>query len=239
MIEDTARPYHLFMLALCILVLVSLGIEVFVDLDPDTRAVLFYADTAVCGIFFLDFLHSLARAQNRIKYFLTWGWIDLISSIPAVSYVRWGRAARVARILRVLRGVRSVRTLGQFILQRRAQSAVLAVSLIAILAIVVASIAIIHLERGAEGNIVTGSGALWWAVVTVTTVGYGDRYPVTAEGRLLATALMVVGISLFSTFTAFIASWFMQPGKEKQDRELAAICKQLSEIKQLLQNHES
>ena len=158
-----------------------------------------------------------------------------MSSIPAVGFVRWGRAARAARILRVLRGVRSYRTLGGFILARRAQSALLAAILVTILSTVFCAIAVLQLERDGGGNIATGIDALWWAVVTVATVGYGDRVPITPEGRLFALGLMVVGVALFSTVTAFIASWFMAPEEDEQDRELAAIRQELSVIRGMLE----
>jgi voltage-gated potassium channel len=227
------------MLALCILVLISLAVEAFVDLDADTRLILFYADTFVCVIFLGDFLFSLIRASDRKRYLVTWGWIDFLSSIPAVGYVRWGRAARAVRILRVLRGVRSVRVLGAFILRRRAEGALLAVTLASILAVVFASIAVLHLERAPGGSISTAADALWWSFVTITTVGYGDTFPITPEGRFLGAVLMATGVGLFGTFTAFVASWFLSPQEEEQDRELEAIRAELGEIRRLLSDREA
>ena len=74
-------PYQLFMLALCVLVLIALGVDTLADLDPDTRTILLYADTAVCGIFFLDFVWNLWVAKNRGRYLVTWGWISLLQII--------------------------------------------------------------------------------------------------------------------------------------------------------------
>ena len=71
--KNPVSPYQFFMLALCVLVLVSLAVEVLVDLDPESRVILFYADTVVCGFFFVDFLMLLYRAPSRWKYFATWG----------------------------------------------------------------------------------------------------------------------------------------------------------------------
>jgi hypothetical protein len=88
--DRVSAPYQLFMLALCGLALIALGIASFVPLDPDTLIILDYADTVVCGLFFIDFLYSLARAERRLHYFLTWGWIDLLSSIPTVGGVPLG-----------------------------------------------------------------------------------------------------------------------------------------------------
>ncbi len=88
-------------------------------------------------------------------------------------------------------------------------------SLVALLLIVFCSIAVLHFETDPESNIKTAEDALWWAFATITTVGYGDCYPVTWEGRLIATILMCAGVGLFGTFSAFLAAWFIgsEPGK--------------------------
>jgi voltage-gated potassium channel len=80
----------------------------------------------------------------------------------------------------------------------------------------IAAIQITLSERTVEGsNIKTFSDGLWWAVTTVTTVGYGDRYPTTTEGRLLAVLLMVTGISLVGVITASVAAWFVKLSQEE------------------------
>lgn len=236
--DSRAGPYQLFMLALCVLVLGSLAVEVLVSLNTETRHILSYVDTAVCFVFLADFMHSLVTASNRGRYLLTWGWVDLVSSIPAVPFLRAGRAARAARILRVLRGVRSTRHLGEFVLQKRAQSALLTLILTTMLAVVSASIAVLQFEPAAGGNINTAGDALWWAIVTVATVGYGDRFPVTTEGRLLGGLLMTTGVALFSVFTAYVATWFMETSTNEQDREFADIRAELREIRDILSDRQ-
>lgn len=72
------------------------------------------------------------------------------------------------------------------------------------------SIMIVLVEKGApSGNILTGDDAVWWSIVTIATVGYGDRFPTTPPGRLIGTAMIVVGVSLFSVLTSFIATNFV------------------------------
>ena len=203
-------PYLLFMLALSLLALGLLGAGAFLPLDPGEERLLAYADNAVCVLFLLDFFVTLARAKNRWKYFVTWGWIDLLSSIPAADALRVGRTARVLRILRVLRGVRSAKVLAEVLLRRRAEGAFLAVCLVSILLVFTGSVAILHFERAPESNIKGPEDALWWAGVTLTTVGYGDRFPVTSEGRFLAALLMTAGVGLFGTLSGFVASWFLK-----------------------------
>jgi voltage-gated potassium channel len=103
---------------------------------------------------------SLSRAPRKWTYLVTWGWLDLLSSIPTVDALRWGRTARVMRILRVLRGVRSTRALAHFLVQRRAQSALLATLLLSLLHLVFASIVMLQFETAATSNIRTAGGAM-------------------------------------------------------------------------------
>ena len=90
--------YQLFMLALCVYTLVALALEAVLRPAAETRALLQYADKAVCGVFLVDFFLCLYRAEYRCRNLYTWGWLDLASSIPAVDVARWGRAARAARV---------------------------------------------------------------------------------------------------------------------------------------------
>jgi voltage-gated potassium channel len=216
-------PYEFFMLCLCAWALLSLATSTFLRIPDSTATILTYADYAVCGVFFLDFLKSLLRAPNRLKYLVSWGWIDLLSSIPSVGTLRWGRAARVMRILRVIRGLRAARVIAHFLANKRAESAFLASILLTLLVVVCASIAILQFEPMGGGNIHTAEDALWWAVSTMTTVGYGDAYPVTPEGRLVAVFLMAAGVGLFGTLSGLVAAWFLSPAAQDQESELDEI----------------
>jgi voltage-gated potassium channel len=167
---------------------------------------------------------------------MTWGWLDLLSSIPAAGFFRFARAARIVRLLRVLRVARSARVLSSVILEKRAQSGLLAAGLASVLLIVSTSIAILHVEKSPEANIRTAEDAIWWAVTTMTTVGYGDRYPISAEGRLVAGFLMVAGVGLFGIVSGFVAAWFLNPTGQKESSEHAAIQQELAEIRRQLAN---
>src|SRR5688572_8007287 len=123
--------YELGMLTLSLFAIGMLAVRTTVSLQPETVAVLEYADYAVCVAFFGDFLWSLWHAQSRKRYLMTWGWLDLLSSVPTIEVLRWGRLARVLRILRVVRGLRASRLLSVMILRRRAENVFLAASLAA------------------------------------------------------------------------------------------------------------
>jgi voltage-gated potassium channel len=206
-------PYLLFSLILSLLGILILGISVAVPLKPDARLILDYADDGLCTLFFCDFLVSLWKAPNRWTYFIRWGWIDLLSSVPYVDYFRVGRVARVFRIFRVLRAIKSAKVLAELILRRRSQSAMLATTLIGVLLVILASITILHFEDVAGANILSAEDALWWTMETITTVGYGDKYPVTSEGRILASAVMIMGVGLTAIYTGAVAAWFLKPAE--------------------------
>ncbi len=232
--RPASGPYQLFMLGLCVYVLTALAAQTLLTLDPETIKILDFADLAVSVIFLADFAHLMIKAPNRQRYFFTWGWLDLISSIPTLDICRWGRSARIFRILRVLRGLRATRLLSTFVLERRAECAFWAAAFFGILVTIFGSIAILHLETAENSNIATAEDAMWWSFVTVTTVGYGDHFPVTPSGRALAALLMFTGIGLFGTFTAFVASAFLAPGEAEQDQELTEIRRELARLRKIL-----
>lgn len=229
--------YLIFVLTLSLLAVVVLAVQTLFTLDSGTKRILGYADDLVCAVFFLDFCILLFRADNKLKYLYTWGWIDLLSSIPVVDSFRWGRIARITRIFRVLRGVKSAKLLASLIVNRRAQSVTLAVILVSIIVLTFAAIFVLHFESGAPAaTIKTAEDAFWWGIVTITTVGYGDKVPVTAEGRIVAAMLMIMGVGLFGTLSGFVASWFVGHSKVGKDPELQAIRNELAGLRRILED---
>jgi voltage-gated potassium channel len=227
--------YQLFMLALCIYALAALGAESAYPAGSEVRQLLGYTDTAVCVLFLMDFGVSFYRAENRWRYFYTWGWLDLLSSIPTLDAARWGRAARIARIVRVLRGVRATKILAGLVLEKRRQSGLLGAALLALLLLTVASVSILHVETEPNSNIKTAEDAIWWALTTITTVGYGDHYPVTSEGRFVAGILMCAGVGLFGMFSGFLASWFVAPDTRQEQHDLEALRQEIRDLRTLIE----
>lgn len=209
---------NLLIIVFSVYVLLALLVDTFFKLPVEVSRILNMADNAICFVFLLDFGIRFYRAEHKLK-FMQWGWIDLISSIPTLDFMRAGRMLRLIRLLRILRAFRSTKHLVQHIFRCRTQGALTAAVIIAVLMIIFSSIAILQVEVDTNSNIKTAEDAIWWAYVTITTVGYGDKYPVTTEGRMIAALLMTVGVGLFGTFTAYLASWFVGEMREERENE--------------------
>jgi voltage-gated potassium channel len=234
--KENVAVWQIVMMFLSIYVLFALFVETVFQLPAETSDLLNRVDNLVCIVFLIDFVRNLFTAKSKLGY-LKWGWIDFVSSIPYLYFLRWGRLVRVIRIMRLLRGFRSTKLILQILFANRAKGTFAAVAMITFVIVVFASIAILNLEKSSDSNIKNAPDALWWAFVTVSTVGYGDRYPVTHLGRIVAVLLMTAGVGLFGTFTAYVASLFNQQGvkeNEKQDvmviAELKAIGERLDKI---------
>jgi voltage-gated potassium channel len=214
--ENKLGLLNLLVIVLSIYVLMALALDTFFKLQPEVSKLLSLIDDAICIFFLYEFCVRFYRAENKLK-FMQWGWIDLVSSIPTLEFFRPGRAFRLFRLLRILRAFRSLKHLTHHVFERRVQGAFTTVAIIAVLMVIFSSIAILQVEDDPNSNIKTAEDALWWSYVTITTVGYGDKYPVTTEGRIIAVFLMTTGVGLFGTFTGYVASWFVEERKEEQE----------------------
>lgn len=210
---------QIVVLVLSVYVLAALMIDTFIVLPMEISHLLTFIDNCICGFFLVDFSIRFYRAENKLS-FMKWGWIDLLSSIPTLDMLRAGRLVRLVRLIRLLRAFRSTRHLVNFIFQSKLKGVLTSAILIAVLMIIFSSVAILQVEKDADGNIKTAEDAIWWAYVTITTVGYGDKFPVTSEGRIIAAVLMTVGVGLLGTFTAYVASLFVNDkNRESVDRK--------------------
>lgn len=213
--DDKLGYFNIIIMVLTIYVLGALLLETIFVLPPETSKLLRFIDNVICLLFFVDFTVRFYKAENKLK-FMRWGWIDLISSIPMINYFRAGRLLRLIRLFRIVRAFRSSRMLLHHIFKNKAKGTFTTVSIFAVMLIIFSSIAILQVENTKEGNIKTAEDALWWAYVTITTVGYGDKFPVTTEGRIIADVLMTAGVGLFGTFTAYASSLFVEE-REKNE----------------------
>jgi voltage-gated potassium channel len=206
---------NLAVLVLSIYVLGALVIDTTFKLPDETSRLLNYIDITVCIFFFIDFCVRFYEADNKLK-FMQWGWIDLISSVPMINVLRFGRLFRLIRLIRILKAFRTTKHFLTYIFKNKAQGALTSAIILAVLLIIFSSIAILQVENAPNSNIKTAEDAIWWAYVTITTVGYGDKFPVTTEGRIIAVFLMTAGVGLFGTFTAYVASIFVTDNKKEK-----------------------
>jgi voltage-gated potassium channel len=196
-------------LVMALLAIVYVAVGFALD-DPALEAApaLQVLETILTVAFVAEFASRFASSYDHGRYLRT-HWIDLVALIPAT------RGLRIARLLRLLRLVRAFagayRALGH--VTRLANHRGLATIVIAWLAVMVICCAALYaVERDANPAITSPFDALWWGISTLTTVGYGDVYPVTAEGRIAASALMLLGIGLFSAVTAIVTSYLLSDG---------------------------
>lgn len=229
--KDTS--YELFIFALSILSLVNWTLY-FVISDPQVIDVLVALDLLLSLIFLGDFFYRLFTAESKMNYFIKqFGWLDLLGSLPFPR----AKIARISRVLRALRLMRryGLRSLVSDFVSNQANTAIYTISLLIIIVLEYGSISILSVERGAVGaNIETAGDALWWSLVTMSTVGYGDQYPVTPQGRLLAIFVIVVGVALFGVVTGFLANRFIPSDNEDieaiSQESLAPLLAQLSQL---------
>ena len=228
--------FQIVMLVLSVYVLVALFIQSMFDLTDQMDDLLNQIDFVICLVFQADFFHRLYKAPSK-RQFLRWGWIDFVSSIPMLTSSRVGRMFSVVKLFRLLRAFRSVKLLLRYLMRNRTQNTFVTVAAISCMVAMFGSMAILNLEKDSpDRNIKTPSDALWWSVVTLTTVGYGDRYPVTDGGRIVAAILMTAGVGLFGTFTGFVASMFVEPDIKREENEVHALAKQIKALRSEIQS---
>ncbi len=259
--------YDLVIGILAIFSLVILIIPIIVQLPPDAVDTLNILENSLCVVFFADFLRSLFRAPNKWAYFLKGGgWLDLLGSIPfgKLAIFRFARLFRIARVMRTLKG----NDFRKMLTYQLAQNTLLFTLIIALILIFTIALLVLKAEQSnPHANITTYTNAVWWAFVTITTVGYGDYYPVTNLGRILALILMFSGLGIIGVLSSYLASMFIslqrrrerkkeegkgngenndeneeQAGNDEDETsslkaELAEMKEELTEIKQLLEQH--
>ncbi len=227
---------HISIYALCIALLaitsfINFLLITFVPLPADIKQILTEFDYGVALIFLVDFLLRLLRAPKKLEYMRTWGWLDMLSAVP-IPFFSIFRIVRVIRVAIMLRKMR-LKDVERSITKHPARSTIIATGFLAFLVMVSGSAIMLAVEKGdPSANIRTGGDALWWAVVTMATVGYGDKYPVTGGGRITATVVMAVGIVIFGVLSSYLASTFIS-SNEAQAKEamIAALKEDLDTIK--------
>jgi voltage-gated potassium channel len=218
-------------LVMAVLAVLSMGPILWVELEgvhwPDPRFKWVAAIDLVFVLIFLgDFLFGLARAQDR-KAFWRSHWYELPGLVPlyaeAFSWLRLAQVVRLTRVLRLVRAVSAWRRLRAItfldVLVNRSK---LGFALLLSAGVVLAMATVVWmLERHHNPNLATFSDALWWAIVTATTVGYGDITPQSGLGRLFATVLMLLGIGLIGVVASTLSATIIATGGAEQEEGAA------------------
>ena len=198
------RVWNETLTVLALAFLIAFSYPAFVDPIPTSTQTLLNIVQWVSWIAFaIDLIYGLSKSENKVKY---------LKKHPLEI------AAVLFPFLRPLRLMRVI-SFGGLAIQKIAIGRQFAITIkVLIASIFIAYISAVQItisERAVEGSNIKNFGdGIWWAITTVTTVGYGDRYPTTTEGKLLAVALMFMGISLVGVITASVAAWFVKMGQE-------------------------
>lgn len=236
---DELGPFQFAVLLLSLALLLALVMEWVFDVPGEVTRLVLFLDAAVCAVLFVDFVVRFRAAPSKLA-FMKWGWIDLLASIPAFEIARAGRVLRIVRVIRLIMAVGTFRRFLQILWASKTQAGLVSVVVIAFLVMSFGSIGILFAELNSpDGNIRTAEDALWWSLTTVTTVGYGDHFPVTTAGRIVAGLLMICGIGIFGSLGGIAASFFLGGGKDEpaslsnQEQMLARIASLQQEIEAL------
>lgn len=245
-----SNSYELFILLLTVLSLLAMVMLLLPWTAPATVRLLQIYDSVMCLVFLLDFGLRMKRASSWRTYFIhERGWLDLLGSIPSLGMLRITALLRLARLSRLARVYRLFKSQGQGglakdVLANRGQYAGFVTLISAMTVLSVSSVVMVQSEsRVAQANITTGGDALWWALVTITTVGYGDQYPVGAVGRVIGAVVMIAGVGIIGALASIFASVLIPPAEKQIDptaeigelkSELAGMHEELTAIRDLL-----
>ena len=210
--------YDLIIGILAIFSLILLIPIYFGHLSSQDVAMLYYVEDALCVVFLLDFFRSLHLAQDKWGYFLRGGgWLDLLGSIPisAFAIFRFARLFRIVRLLQKMTGGE----LRRMFTGRLAQNTLLFTLVTAlILVFTIAWLVLLAEQSSPNANINTYHDAVWWAFVTITTVGYGDYYPVSGWGQSFAVILMFFGLGIIGVLSSYLSSTFISLQRRRKEK---------------------
>lgn len=231
--------YEIFIALLSIMSIIDMFLVWLPGLSDTSKEVVVIFQTAITIIFLIDFFYRLSSAESKSGYFFrNWGWADLVACLPTLRILRFFRIFRVYRMMRDI----GPGTIKNQLLYDRAGSILYLTIFMGLLIIQTASVLVLIVETAnPDANIHTPSDAIWWSYVTITTVGYGDRFPTTTWGRIVGVLLMTSGVALFGVFTSFLANKFLSPRekpREPSDAPAEGPAARLLELRRLVAEQE-
>lgn len=255
-LRQHSNAYNIFILVLTVVSLVIM-VLMLLPLDEDTIGLLQIYDNLICLIFLIDFSLNLKNARKKSDYLVKErGWLDLLGSIPSMGTVfrfsgllRLARLSRLARIFKLLRG-QEKKELIRDVIQNRSHYTAFITILLAIIILAFSSVLVLQFESGSsEAKILNGRDAFWYSIVTITTVGYGDFYPVTTGGRVTAMLIMIAGVGIIGALASLMSNLLIgsqadpveevaqeTPTAPSVNSEIAEIKMELAAIRKLLES---
>lgn len=237
--DEKSLHYEIFIGTLAIISILDLVFLYIPSVDANTKQVLTVIQAFLTVFFVIDFLYRFTTTKSRTHYFFrNYGWADLLSCWPG-EFLRILRVFRLAKVSRLIRDYGSKRIVEE-IVDNRAQMAIFIIIILVVIVLQEGAIWVLRFEQlNPDANMKTGGDALWWGMETITTVGYGDYYPITTGGRMVGVAMMIVGVGIFSTFAGFIANSFLAPRKKKETVAEPSDPKfKLAEMRKMLEEQE-
>jgi len=210
---EAGRVFDAIVQLLILISLVSFSIETLPDLSSETRRVLRTIEVVTVIVFTIEYLLRLLVAENRLRFvFSFFGLVDLVAILP--FYISTGvdlRSIRVLRFIRVFRALKFARYSKAVRLYGRAFSMIkdelLLFFTVALLLFYVSAVGIYYFERDAQPEAFASVfHGMWWAVTSLTTVGYGDTYPVTVGGKIFTFVILMIGLGVVAVPTGLMAS---------------------------------
>jgi voltage-gated potassium channel len=234
--ELKSTGYELFILLLSLVSVFNMAIvwlDFFLPVSPLILGVIEIINGILTVFFLFDFFYRLLTTSSKSHYFFkNWGWTDLLACIPQLRIFRLFRIFRAVRLLRLF-GVKNM--VNEVVNNRAGIALFITIFSIIIIAEIVGVFMLLAESENPNANITTSGDAVWWTFVTMTTVGYGDRYPVTLIGRTLAVFVMLSGVALIGVLASFLSNFFLSPPKPKEIEYAPTDPKaKLAELKSLL-----
>lgn len=208
-----SRTFSLFVQALILISIVTFSMETIPDLEPQTRSILHAVETFCVIIFTIEYLLRIYVANQKLKFiFSFFGIIDFLAILP--FYLAFGidlrslRALRFLRLFRVFKLVRYNRAMNQFTRAiKSAKEQIFLFIFITLILIYFAAVGIYYFENEAQPEHFSSIfDSLWWAIITLTTVGYGDVYPITIGGKMFTFFILMIGLGIVAIPTGIISS---------------------------------